>query len=160
MDTEQLSTLELLKLHAAISEQLRERKIMRSANNPTGDLAEHLFCAAFSWQQAPNSSANVDAIDNSGLRYQIKGRRITRHNQSRQLGGIRNFAGRHFDYLAAVLFDGDYAVLRAALVPYAVVEQRARFTAHTNSHRFLLRDDVWAVDGVRDVTQELRNVTI
>ncbi|WP_274875112.1 hypothetical protein [Sinorhizobium meliloti] len=38
---------ELLKLHAAIMEELRNKNVLRSANNPTGDLAEYLFCAAF-----------------------------------------------------------------------------------------------------------------
>jgi hypothetical protein len=35
---------------------------------------------------------------------------------------------------------------------------RARFVKRTNSHRFLLRDDIWNAPGVRDVTPELRAV--
>jgi hypothetical protein len=45
------SIAELLALHAAVSEELRERNVLRSANNPTGDLAEYLFCKAFGWAQ-------------------------------------------------------------------------------------------------------------
>jgi hypothetical protein len=33
----------LLTFHAKIADELRERGITRTANNPTGDLAEHLF---------------------------------------------------------------------------------------------------------------------
>jgi hypothetical protein len=40
----------------------------------------------------------------------------------------------------------------------AVVEARATFVLHTNSHKFILHDDVWNVEGVRDVTAELRAV--
>jgi hypothetical protein len=80
---------ELLKLHAGVSEELRARGILRSSNNPTGDLAECLFCKAFGWKQAGNSNANVDAISRNGKRYQIKGRRFTHYNQSRQLSAIR-----------------------------------------------------------------------
>src|SRR5690606_22222507 len=80
-----LSVAELLVLHAQIGEELRDRGVVRSANNPTGDLAEYLFCRAFNWKQAPNSERGYDAIGSDGIRYQIKGRRIHRRNKSRQL---------------------------------------------------------------------------
>ena len=35
-------------------EELRAREVVRSANNPTGDLAEYLFCVAFKWKQEGN----------------------------------------------------------------------------------------------------------
>ncbi len=84
----------------------------------------------------------MDAVGPDGTRYQIKGRRMTRHNKSRQLSAIRNLGGSHFDVIAGVLFNEDYSVLRAALVPRSVVVDRAKFVEHTNSHKFLLRDDV------------------
>jgi len=93
------------------------------------------------------------------MRYQIKGRRITRFNKSRQLSAIRDMGGSHFDYLAGVLFNEDYTVLRGGLIPHALALERATYVQHTNSHRFLLRDDIWNVPNVRDVTSELREVT-
>jgi hypothetical protein len=155
-----LTPIELLRLHAEVAEELRTRGITRSSNNPTGDLAEYLFCKAFGWKQSGNSNANVDAIADDGTRYQIKGRRMTRHNRSRQLSAIRDLAGAHFDFLAGVLFSEDYGILRAAIIPRAVAEQRASFVEHTNSHRFLLRDDIWEAPGVRDVTAQLRAITL
>lgn len=150
---------QLLFLHAEVADELRKRGITRSSNNPTGDLAEYLFCKAFQWSSADNSHANIDAVGPDNLRYQIKGRRITRFNKSRQLSAIRDMAGSHFDYLAGVLFREDYTVFRAALVPHAVALTHATFVQHTNSHRFLLRDDIWRAAGVRDVTSELKAVT-
>ena len=150
------SIAELLALHAAIMEELRERKVLRSANNPTGDLAEYLFCAAFGWAQANNSAKAFDATGLDGTRYQIKGRRIHLRNGSRQLSAIRDPDG--FDILAAVLFDDDYRIKRAALIPAAVVRDHAKFTAHTNSHRFMLRDAIWDAAGVVDATERLRTV--
>jgi hypothetical protein len=152
-----LSSKELLALHAKIADELRARGVTRTANNPTGDLAEHLFCTAFGWVRAGNSHPNVDAIGSDGLRFQIKGRRLTK-NRSRQLGAIRAFDGEHFDFLAGVLFDETYGVLRAALIPYGTVKLRATYVAHTNSHKFILHDDVWRAEGVRDVTSELAAV--
>lgn len=125
-DLEKLSPRELLSLHANIMEELRARGILRRSNNPTADLAEVIFCRAFSWRRSDtNSAPNIDAVGPDGARYQIKGRRVTRHNASRQLGAIRDFTGRHFDFLAGVLFNEDHTVLRAALVPYRVVAERA-----------------------------------
>jgi hypothetical protein len=151
----QLSPRDLLALYTGVAEELRSRGITRTGNNPTGDLAEYLFCKVFGWTRTENSNPNIDALDTAGLRYQIKGRRFTRHNRSRQLGAIRDFSGQHFDCLASVLFNEDFSIHRAAIIPYAVVGARAKFIAHTNSHKFMLHDDVWAADGVRDVTADL-----
>jgi hypothetical protein len=155
IDLARLSPVELLSLHSRTAEELRARGITRSSNSPTGDLAEFLFCKAFGWTQAGNSHANVDAMARDGTRYQIKGRRMTRHNQSRQLSAIRDLVGAHFDYLAGVIFSEDYTVLRAAIIPRIITEQRSSFVVRTNSHKFILRDDVWEADGVTDVTAQL-----
>ena len=125
---------ELLALHAKIGDELRTRGITRSSNNPTGDLAEYLFCRAFGWQQGGKSQANVDAVSADGVRYQIKGRRITQFNSSRQLSAIRDLGGGHFDFLAGVLFDEDYSIMRAAIIPHAVAMEDRKSTRLNSSH--------------------------
>lgn len=153
----ELSPPELLTLHAAISEELRQRKITRSSNNPVGDLAEYLFCRSFGWNQGKNSARDIDAIDaNTKLRYQIKGRRITAHNTSRQLGALRDLPNRAFDFLAAVIFYEDYRVMKAAIIPHSTVCDLAKPVERTNSWRFILRDSVWSRSDVKDVTRELQ----
>jgi hypothetical protein len=99
---------------------------------------------------------DADATDVAEVRYQIKGRRLTPHNNSRQLGALRELPAQGFDVLAAVLFQEDYRILRAALIPHARVVDLAKRVERTNSWRFLLRDAVWSVPGVRDVTADLR----
>jgi len=155
-DLKNLTPPELLAMHAAVSEELRRRGVTRSSNNPVGDLAEHLFCRAFGWRQAPNSMRDADATDVAGFRYQIKGRRLTVHNNSRQLGALRDLPDQGFDFLAAVLFQEDYQVLKAALIPHARVVELAKRVERTNSWRFLLRDNVWSVPDVCDVTEDLQ----
>lgn len=151
-----LSTPELLTLHAETMTILRDRGVLRSANNPTGDLGEWLFCNAFGWQQAANSEKGYDAVDGAGTRYQIKARRLHQATTSRQLSAIRSLDG--FDVLAAVLFDANYRVFRAALVPVEVVRLNSRFYAHTNSLRFMMQDRIWDQSGVLDVTERLREI--
>jgi hypothetical protein len=157
---QEMKAAELLKLHAEINEQLRARGILRSANNPTGDLAEYLFCKAFSWQQANNSVRGYDATDSKGTRYQIKARRVHRRTKSRELSAIRDLAKGNFDILAGILFDDDYNVIRAALIPRAVIEARSQYSAYTRSNRFMLRDEIWLLDGVKDVTDKIRAVAL
>jgi len=157
MDITGLSTLELLNLHAKALEELRARRVIRSSNNPVGDYAEYLYCRAFGWQQADNSEKDADAVSDDGTRYQIKGRRLTRHNASRQLSAIRRLPGRNFDYVAGVLFGEDFSIKRAALIPHALVLENAKYVEATNSWRFLLKDEVWNWPGVEDVSANLRS---
>lgn len=65
-----------------------------------------------------------------------------------------------FDQLAGVLVDEAFHVFRAALVPVPVVRAKSVHVTHTNSWKFLLRDEVWNLPGVRDVTDELRAVAL
>ena len=153
---EKKTTRELLILHAAIESDLRRRKVLRSANNITGDLAEYLFCNAFGWKLCSKSEKGFDATSPDGKKIQIKGRRLNRHRKSisLQLSALRDF--KAFDVLAAILLQEDYRVERAALIPVSVVRDCSKFHEHTNSYRFLLRDSVWDQPGVTDVTDRLR----
>jgi hypothetical protein len=168
IDISGLLPRELFELHLKIENELHRQKILRTANNPTGDLAEYLFCTAFDWEPAGNSQAHYDAKGKTdGLLYQINGRRIT-HNRSRQLSAIRGLEGAHFDFLAGVLFNEDYSIFKAALIPHAVllslVKERSHisFQKHTNSHVFLLVDEFWNekwnAEGVVDVKAKLLSV--
>ena len=145
----------LLALYGQIMDELRDRGIVRTGNGPIGDYAEFLFARAFGWTLETNSATGFDAIDTNRVRYQIKSRRITARNPSRQLGAIRRLPDHNFDVLAAVLFDEDYMVRCAALIPHAIVVSRAKLAVHTNSWRFMLEDRVWSLPGVRDVTADL-----
>ena len=134
---------ELLSAYGAILDELRRREVVRSANSPLSDYAEVLFCRAFGWTRENNSAAGHDAIDGAGTRYQVKGRRLTRHNASRQMSAIRSLDQTPFDQLAGVLVDEAFHVIRAALVPVAIVRAKSIYVTHTNSWKFLLRDEVW-----------------
>ncbi|GLQ25590.1 hypothetical protein [Sulfitobacter pacificus] len=154
------SVSELLALHAEVSGLLKSSGAVRSSNNPAGDYAETLFCKAFGWEMAGPSVKGYDARDGQGIRYQIKSRRLTEHNSSRQLSALRNLKDRPFDFLAGVLFSSDYRVFRAAIVPHHLVLQNTRISAHTNSRLFHLRDVVWDWPEVRDVTETLRAIRL
>jgi hypothetical protein len=150
------SVAELLGAYADVMGELRKRGIVRTGNSPVGDYAELLFANAFGWSLQRNSASAYDALDGQGVRYQIKGRRLSHPGASRQLGALRKLFDNTFDVLAAALFNDDFTVMKAVLVPHEVVLKRARRSEHTNSWIFLLDDHVWNDDGVRDVTMELK----
>ena len=151
-----LSVPELLATHSAVIEELRRRGVVRSKNNPTGDYAEWLVSSKLGLTLESNSAKGFDAVDHSGSRYQIKGRRITPDNKSAQLGVIRNLEGHDFDFLVGVVFDKDWVVLRAAIIPHRTLAGLAVFRPHVNGHVMHLRPSVFDEQDVVDVTTALR----
>lgn len=145
----------LLRLFAETLEELRRRDLVRSSNNPVADYAEKIAAHALTLRLIGKSGSGHDGEDASGKRYQVKGRRVTAHNDSRQLSFMRNLDAKPFDYLVGIIFNAEFRVHRACIVPFEVVQARAGFSKHVNAHRLLLRDDVWGVEGVRDVTAEM-----
>lgn len=152
-----MRTSALLELHAKIGALLRDRQVLRSANNPTGDYGEHLFAKAFGWSLASNSTASFDAVDQRGKTYQIKARRMTRGSHiSRQLGVLRNLPDGGFDFLAAVLLRENYEVERGLIMPHAAIEAISKYSSHQNGWILRLDDAHWAINGVIDATDALR----
>lgn len=130
------------------------RGVVRTRNNPVGDYTEWLVARALGLTLSANAASGHDAMDADGLRFQIKGRRISRTNQSRQLGVIRNYAQGEFDYLAGVIFDENYQVIEALLVPHAVVSEYAGYRQHVNGHVLQLKGAITRdprVQSIRDV---------
>ncbi len=152
-----LTNRELLVLYGHVLGTLRARGTTRSTNNPVADYAEGLCSHALNLTLATKSTTGYDGIDPLGQKIEIKARRISKENPSRQMSAIRGIDHKHFDYLAGVLFNADFSVLKGCLIPHEVVRQHSVHTVHTNSHRFLLRDAVWSLPGVQDITELLKD---
>lgn len=79
-DMKRASTRELLTLFARVLEHLRDREVVRSGNNPVADYCESLVVKALNLKRLGGSNKGCDAVDHlNGTRYEIKGRRITKH---------------------------------------------------------------------------------
>ena len=150
------STLELLNECANVLDVLRTRKITRSANNPLADYAEGLCARALTLTLVNKATAGYDATDAQGRKIEIKARRLTAENASRQLSAIRGIDLKKFDFVAGILFEANFTVRRGALIPHAVVKAQGKDQKHTNSWRFLLVDSVWNLEGVEDITARLK----
>ena len=154
-----LSTPELLTHYGEILTILRERGVTRTEDSPVGGYAEYLASLAFGLKLSTNSAIGHDGVDAARVRYQVKGRRITRWNPSRQVSAIRGLGPGvpdPFDFLIGILFNADMSVMRAALVPLANVRAHSKLQPHVNGWRFHLRDAIWSEPGVQDVTDAIR----
>lgn len=156
VDWTEMSEVELLRAYASIMAELRRRGVLRSSNNPVADWSEWLVARGLKLELRVGSAAGYDAVDGDGNRYQIKGRRLTPENKSTQLSAIRNLPDRPFDYLAAVIYNPDFSVAYAALVPHEVVLETARYSEHTNAYNLHMRRVLLEDSRVVDITEKLR----
>ncbi len=153
----QSSTRELLAHFGNIMEELRQREVIRSSNNPVGDICESLVVEALKLQRLDASHRGCDAVDPATQKhYEIKGRRVTRHNTSTQLSVIRDLDSCQFDYLVGVLLDETFAVTHAYCIPHQTVREIAVFRKYVNGSILHLTPALLKHPGVRDITKELR----
>ena len=151
MGLRKLTVKDLLQQHSIIIDELKRRKIVRTKNNPVGDYAEWLVAKGLGLELAGNSSAGFDGIDAEGTKVQIKGRRITPENKSRQLGAIRKLKEKDFDQLAAVIFDENYEIIDAVLIPHEVIEEYATYRSHVNAHILHLKGPILSDPRIIDI---------
>ena len=91
-----------------------------------------------------------------GRSLSVKGRRLTRHNASRQMSAIRNLDKTPFDQLAGVLVDEGFR----SFAPRSCPSRQIGSCGPHQRWKFFLRDEVWNLPDVRDVTDELRAVAL
>jgi len=152
------STGDLFGFYDLVLEELQRRGVIRSKNNPCADYAELLVIKALGLDGERKSTKGYDASDVRRKRYEIKSRRIMPDNKSRQLSFIRglNKENQPFDYLVGVLFNRDFSVFRACLIPVETVMQLATYRERENAWRLLLVDEIWERSEVRDLTESVR----
>ena len=134
MNLAELDDRALIRLWAAAMRELRTRGLTRSANNPVADYGERLAAEHLGLTLAGKSVRSYDATDADGLRYQIKARRITPENPSRQLSFLRRLDQREFDFLVVVLFDETLDMLGMWKLPHGIIAKYARWDVGTNAH--------------------------
>ncbi|MCK4951085.1 MAG: hypothetical protein KAS48_04645 [Gammaproteobacteria bacterium] len=151
------SVKELLQLQSQVINELKRRKIVRTKNNPLGDYTEWLVAKGLGLELATNSAAGYDGIDSEGIKIQIKGRRVTPENKSRQLGAIRKLEEKDFDQLAAIIFDENYEIIDALLIPHKIIAEYAKYRNHVNAHIMHLKGAILTDPRVRDIKKLINN---
>lgn len=84
----------------------------------------------------------MQSMKKTGDKYQIKSRRLTKHNRSRQLGVIRNLDQKLFDYLIAVIFNEFLIPQEIWQIPIDMIPKYAKFSEHQNGHILILAGSI------------------
>jgi hypothetical protein len=142
LGTAELSDLELLQGYASIIRSSEDAESAVRNSNSVADFTEWLVCSRLGLQRETNSNAGFDAISPDGTRYEIKSRRLTEHNSSIQLSAIRNLDTGKFHHLVGVIYEADFSIRYAAIVPHRLIAPNARFSAHSNGHFFNLTERI------------------
>jgi hypothetical protein len=154
-----LNTQELLEGYDGVMRELRRRNVVRSSNNPVADLAEQIGSVAFGLRLGGRSTKGHDGIAPDGSRWQIKGRRRTPENRSKQLGVLRNLGDGQFDHLLAIYFDSSFAVEAAYRIDLSTVQRHAKFRKSVNGHILRATSALVADAGCVDVTLVIRDAS-
>lgn len=130
-DAASRSTGDLLRDWAAVMRELRKRDVIRTNNNPVGDIAEAIVHGHFGGERGSFAQAGWDVKTPDGERIQVKAARNTPTNQRTNLSPIRD---REYDSVVAVLFDEDFQVTDALKLTREVAEELAAYKPHINGH--------------------------
>jgi len=144
----ELEPIDLLRQYTAIIDELKDRGIVRTNNAPLGDFTEWLIAKKMNLELAPNSKSGYDAISDAGMKFQIKGRRVTPGNNSRQLSAIRKYDEADFDSLIAVVFDQGFSIIEAYLIPHELVGKYGRYQKHTNALNLIMSGAILNDSGI------------
>ncbi|HET8815157.1 MAG TPA: hypothetical protein VFM51_09410 [Solirubrobacterales bacterium] len=144
---------DLLGIYGQVLHELNQRKVIRSANAPTGDYAEWLVQRALGGELQPNSNKSADLIVRR-KKIQIKARVLSDPEKSgqRQLSPFRSW---DFDDAVIVLFNHRYTVRRATRIKVDELKAAAREDRWVSGHRVIARDAL--LDRGRDITENLQD---
>ena len=139
------TTRELLADWAAIMRQLHARDIIRTNNNPIGDIAEAIVAEHYGGTRGSFSQAGWDVLLPSGERLQVKALRQAGARGRRNLSPIRD---ADYDAVIVVIFDEDFRVTEGLRLERAAVEDLFAHRPHVNGRIITLTQKLRAHPGV------------
>lgn len=155
-DLDALSPAELLRAWADVMRRLRDLGVVRSGNNPVGDICEGLVAAHYGVTPETNSRAGYDVLTPDKRRVQVKGRRTTPTSKPTHYSFIRDLPAKPFDELVAVHLDENFEVTAAYRMSWETVSRLSTYIERVNGWRLpLIRGPLASVDGVEPIDLSL-----
>lgn len=136
-------------------DELRQRKIIRTNNNPASDYGEWLVSKKMKLTLESSNKKGYDAYDKNN-KYQIKSRRVTGKTKSRQLGVIRNLENKDFDSLIGLIFDNDFNIIEAYQIPHATIKKHGKYSQHQNGHIIQLHGGILEDKKVQNIFNKIK----
>jgi len=129
IDLNSLSVRELLALWASTLRELRDRGVVRTFNNPIGDIAEELVAIHYGGERGSFSQKTWD-VRAGGELLQVKALRRTGVKTRRNLSPVRSDDG--YTAVVVVVFTEDLRVEQAIRIPREVVNELFERRPHVN----------------------------
>lgn len=147
IDLSEMPTRELLALWAQSLRVLHDNEVVRTFNNPIGDIAEALVEAHYKGTRSSSSHAGWDVRTRRGDLLQVKALRRTGAKR-RNLSPVRSD-----DYAAViiVIFTEDLHVEQAVRVPQPLVNELYAWREHVAGRVITVTKKLLAHPKVRDI---------
>lgn len=120
---------DLLTLWAETMRELRRRGVVRTFNNPIGDIAEELVALHYKGERGSFVQKAWDVRTDDEL-LQVKAMRLTEGARRTALSPVRSDDG--YDAVIVVIFTEDLHVREALRIPREVVNELFPRSAHVN----------------------------
>jgi hypothetical protein len=129
VDLAKLPTRQLLALWAQTLKTLHDRGVVRTFNNPIGDIAEELVAVHYAGERGSFSQSSWDVRTAEGELLQVKALRRTGARTRRNLSPVRS---DNYTAVIVVVFTEDLRVEQAIRVPQPVVSELFKVRRHVN----------------------------
>jgi hypothetical protein len=139
VDLHALSNRELLDVWGGSLELLRARGVVRTYNNPIGDIAEEIVASHYAGERGGFSQAAWDVRVGERL-LQVKACRRATPKTKLGFSPVRHRDG--YSALILVVFSADMRIEQAWRIPRQVVNELAVYNAHVNGLKIGLGPDV------------------
>jgi hypothetical protein len=128
LNLETMSTRDLLMFWALSLSELKDREVVRTLNNPIGDIAEALVAAHFDGERGGFTQKSWD-VRTGTEKLQVKALRRAGQKARRNLSPVRS---SDYDAVVVVIFATDLRVESGLYIPRAVVEELFDHNQHVN----------------------------
>jgi len=143
------TTAQLLEDWATIMRELRRRGVIRTNNNPTGDIAEAVVEAHYPGSTRGSfNQKGWDVLTADKERIQVKAMRTTETTRRRNLSPIRDV---DYDTVVIVIFDESFRVTEGLRLGREVVEELFPVRAHVNGRIITVTAMLRAHPGVETI---------
>lgn len=142
------TTAQLLRDWSAAMRELRRRDVVRTNNNPVGDIAEAIVAEHYGGERGSFAQAGWDVKLADGQRIQVKAMRQTPDNKRRNVSPIRD---ADYDLVVIVIFDEDFVVTEGLVIDRATVEDLFPVKTYVNGRVIAVTQALRSDDRVETV---------
>jgi hypothetical protein len=135
VDLESLTNRELLEVWTGSLDELRRRNVVRTYNNPIGDIAEAIVARHYGGTRGTFAQAAWDVAVGDEL-LQVKACRRSTPTTTLGFSPVRHREG--YTALVLIVFTAGMQIEQAWRIPVAVVNEFAKFNSHVNGSKISL----------------------